>query len=306
MPARKQGFTLVELLVVIAIIGILIGLLLPAVQMVREAARKTQCSNNLKQIGLALHMHHDSLGKLPAGWSTIDPHTQRPDPDGHPGWGWASHILPYMEQTALHGKLIHFDESITSPNNAQARVTLVPTYLCPSDPERERFDLHGGDAHDHDGHDDGHSYDGADLEVAACHYIGVFGTVDIHHACEEDDCRGDGVFYRNSRTRFRDIRDGLSHTLVVGERSSRIAPSTWVGAVVGAEHGPARVVGIATYPPNSRDDQYHTFSSYHTSGVHFLSADGSVRLIPDTIDGGVYRALTTREGNEVIDKLPFD
>ncbi|MBN1395571.1 MAG: DUF1559 domain-containing protein [Pirellulales bacterium] len=294
------GFTLVELLVVITIIGILIALLLPAVQAAREAARRMSCGNNIKQIGLGLHMYHDTFDMLPAGWRGYDTGGE-PFWFGYPGWAWSASILPYMEQTSLYKSQIRFDLPITDPENDLVRVARIGIFRCPSDEnDNDAFELTGGEP----------SVGPVDFPVvlATGNYIGVFGTVDFHNVCDTDaadfnGCRGDGVFYLNEQVRFGDIRDGLSQTLIVGERSSKLAPSTWVGVVTGGQHGVARVVGVAAYPPNSEEEAehyFHNFSSYHPAGTHFLSGDGSVRLMPESIDAGVYKALCTRDGGEII------
>lgn len=306
MSRTNRGFTLVELLVVIAIIGVLIALLLPAVQAAREAARRASCKNNLKQIGLALHLHHDVHRRLPSGWNTLDKHTGLPDPDGCPGWGWAAQVLPFIEQNNLHDSL-HLEDPIWSPVNDHARVTRLPIFRCPSDAGEELFELH--EEHDHmhlnaeDGYD--HEHDHAvefPMVLSTTNYLGVFGTLDIHEECEEGPCQGDGVFFRNSKIRFADIRDGLSQTFIVGERSSRLAPSTWVGVVPGSEHGPDRILGVATVAPNYEvgEEAFHDFSSEHPAGTQFLAADGSVHLVSETIDQAVYHALCTRAGLEVV------
>ena len=119
----RRAFTLIELLVVIAIIGILVALLLPAVQMAREAARATQCKNNVKQIGLALHNYHDTYRRLPCGWSATS------DPLGPNGWGWASAILPQMEQGNLQASL-HYDLPIDDPANQKARESVIANFIC--------------------------------------------------------------------------------------------------------------------------------------------------------------------------------
>ena len=144
MYTRRNGFTLVELLVVIAIIGVLIALLLPAVQASREASRRASCSNNLKQIGLALHMHHDTYKRLPAGWRGRDPGNGEPHWFGLPGWGWAAYTLPCLEQTAVYENLVHLDLPITDPANDDARVTPIKTFRCPTDVGERTFDLQGG------------------------------------------------------------------------------------------------------------------------------------------------------------------
>ena len=296
MFPRRKGFTLVELLVVIAIIGILIALLLPAVQAAREAARRMSCSNNLKQIGLALHMYHDTNKCLPPGWIAFDPSSGLPHWFGEPGWGWAARILPFMEQKAVYESLVHLDLPITDSNNAEARLTEIPTFLCPSDAGEGTFMLEGGGPYVGSG-----SF--SPVELAVGNYLGVFGTLDFHDVCPSGDCDGGGPLIFRRPVRFRDITDGLSQTLLVGERSRKLAPGTWLGMVTGGQHAPARIVGVATYPPNSEveEEQYfHNFSSRHPSGTHFLSADGSVKLIAETIDEKTYHGLCTRSGNEVI------
>src|SRR5262249_5484896 len=134
----RRAFTLIELLVVIAIIAILIGLLLPAVQKVREASSRIQCKNNLKQVGLALHMYHDRMGQLPPAYVASNPSGPDYTQDGGPGWGWAAHILPDIEQSTVY-KQIDFTKDITDPANAAVRQQMVKTYLCPSDPGTNTF-----------------------------------------------------------------------------------------------------------------------------------------------------------------------
>ena len=298
---RRKAFTLVELLVVIAIIGILIALLLPAVQAAREAARRMSCTNNMKQIGLGLHMYHDTFKTLPAGWRGFDPSNGQPHWFGLPGWAWSASILPYMEQTAIYESLLHFERSITDPVNDEVRVAEIPIFRCPTDIGEKTFDLQGG----------GPSVGGGvafPIEIATGNYIGVFGTLDFHDVCDPgspdfNGCKGDGTFFLNRQVRFADIRDGLSNTLVVGERSSKWAPSTWVGVVTGGQHGVARVAGLAAFPPNSEvnEEHYtHNFSSFHPSGTNFLSGDGSVKLISETIAEETYHALATRSAGDTV------
>jgi prepilin-type N-terminal cleavage/methylation domain-containing protein len=301
MSPRNKGFTLVELLVVIAVIGILIALLLPAVQAAREAARRASCGNNLKQIGLALHMYHGTYRQFPAGWWGFDPATGQPYWYGVPGWGWSAAILPYLEQATISDGLIHFDLPISDPANAQARTTVIESYLCPSDGEEPTFTLSGGGPYVGGG-----SYQ--PVALTRNNYIGTFGTLDFHDVCEPggpayNGCQGDGTFFLHSGVRFADFRDGTSSTLVVGERSSKWAPSTWVGVVTGGYHAPARVTGIALFPPNSEQEEEHythNFSSYHPSGTQFLAADSSVKLIAETIDEKTYHALATRAAGDIV------
>ncbi len=304
MRARR-GFTLVELLVVIAIIGILVALLLPAIQMAREAARRSSCSNNLKQIGLGLHMYHDTFGRLPAGWQGRDPDGNRnADWLGQPGWGWAAAILPYVEQGSVYESTIQFELPITEHENQVARATVVKLYRCPSDIGDDWFVLHADD-HSHVSSlaaQGAHDHELGEYVLATANYIGVFGMHDPHDVYEGNQ-QADGSFVHNRYFSFRDFLDGTSETLIVGERDSRLSYSTWVGAVHGGEHGPARVVGVAKYPPNSDynvEAAVHNFSSLHPAGTQFVAADGSVKLITETIDQRVYHALCTRAGHEVV------
>ncbi len=276
MNTLRKAFTLVELLVVIAIVGILVALLLPAVQAAREAARRMECSNNLKQAALALHNYHDVYKQLPAGW-TADPTT------GQPGWGWGTHLLPFIEQSALYDR-IDVRVSLADPVHQAPRETMLSFFRCPSDARSEPLVILSDDA-------------GSPLlAVARANIVGVFGAGEI----EDAPLAGDGAFYQNSRTRFADIVDGLSNTLILGERSSKIDGSTWTGVVDGAAEAMARVVGSADHAPNDPHAHFEDFSSYHPTGAHFVRADGSVRLIADTISLSVYRALATRAGGEAI------
>lgn len=283
-PQRRTGFTLVELLVVIAIIGILVSLLLPAVQAAREAARRTQCKNHLRQIVIGLHHYHDVIKQLPPGWVADG------GPEGVPGWGWGAMVLPYMEQENLHD-LIDFKEHIDDPGNAVARTRGLPFYRCPSDINRgaETFLLEEGDDHD------SHSHGTFPIQLARSNYVGVFGTIEI----EDAPSRGNGVFFHNSPITFADIRDGLTNTLMTGERSSARGASTWVGVLHGADEAMARVVGSADHPPNHASGHFEDFRAFHNKGAHFAMCDGSVQMLHATIDVRVYYALATRAGGEV-------
>jgi len=302
MATRRKAFTLVELLVVIAIIGLLIALLLPAVQAARETARRMSCTNNLKQIGLALHMYHEVLKELPMGWIGFDTNG-----DGYwhgePGWGWGSKILQYLEQRTLYEGAIDFNLPITDAANSKARRVPLRIYICPSGKSNSTFML----GPDDDESPIAGSYPTGGYQLSRSNYLGVFGTNDLHNACEGTGkkCLGNGTFFLNDGVGFRDFSDGLSNTFVVGERSAKWVHSTWVGVISGGDHAPARVVGVATYPPNSEaaEAEYtHNFSSFHPAGTNFLLGDGSVRMVPETIDQNVYRALCTRsKGDNVGD-----
>jgi len=268
---NATGLTLIELLVVLAIIGLLIALVIHAVQATREAARRAACSNNLAQIGIALQTYHGTHQVLPSGWIAVDPGTGRPYAIGEPGWGWASMILPFVEQGNVAKDLIHFSRPIASPENDLARVVEISTFRCPSGPGPDLFDLAAA---------------GSPTQVltrlATGNYVGVFGSGGVEHCATLNvgtECRGDGVFYHLSRTRLDDVRDGLSHTLFVAEHSSRSIISTWVGAVSGSKKAAQRIVGTPS-----------TFSSGHPGGMNCLLGDGAVRFVSGKVD----TALVTR------------
>lgn len=225
----RRGFTLIELLVVIAIIGILVGLLLPAVQKVREAAAHMGCTNNLKQIGLALHNYHDSQGSFPPGYvdGNTDP-TSTPDNDVGPGWGWASFLLPYIEQGSVFNQ-INFSQGVGLGSNAAVSQLPLKIFQCPSDPYQQNFTVWP-----------------TNVVVAHSNYVGCNGWEECFNNAGgagqgggSDGLSGglgqggDGLFYRNSRNRMASVMDGLSNTIFVGERSGNHSPSTWTGAVTG-------------------------------------------------------------------------
>lgn len=289
----RSAFTLVELLVVIAIIGILVALLLPAVQAAREAARRMSCYNNLKQIGIANHLYHDVNRSLPPGWMAFEPGTiSVPNAEGQPGWGWASKLLPFMEQSSVSDNLIRDTIPIADPIHAPVHRLYLSMYRCPSDAGNSEFDL-----------PDESNPSVTLLRLATANYVGVHGTMELED-CEGLGpgvvCRSDGMFHHNSSIRLADVIDGLSNTLMVGERNSRVGYSTWLGMISGGEEAMARTLGIADHSPNSPGGHLDDFSSQHPAGTNFVLGDGSVRLITETIDLGVYRALATRAGGEPV------
>ncbi len=296
--SHRDGFTLIELLVVIAIIGILIGILLPAVQKIRGTADRTQCVNNLKQVGLALHNYHDNAKVFPSGYTSA---FDAAGNDTGPGWGWAAYILPYMEQQAIDNS-IRFDLPIEAPTNANARVQFIKSYRCPADSipglawTAKKYDSSGNSI-------------ATICDVASANYIGVFGTT-------EPGVDGDGVFYRNSKTRIADITDGTSNTTILGERSFRLGQTTWVGSVTGTNLYPQ--LGSTAPPilnnasgmvlghtgdgnelgaPNSYVNQ---FFSQHSGGGNFVFADGHVSFLKSSMDYNFYKALSTRDGAEPV------
>ena len=231
---RRRGFTLIELLVVIAIIAVLIALLLPAVQSAREAARRIQCTNNLKQIGLALHNYHSQQNCFPPGYLSLrDPVTF--DNDG-PGWGWAARSLSQMEQGPLFNS-INFVLGIEFPANQTARLTTISSFFCPSDAWRlDTFTVV-------DSTTTGTTPGAPICDVASSNYVGSVGSGDpsslYPYIIDDDDGppgrdNGNGIFFRNARSRIAQILDGTSQTFLVGERSQNLSRATWTGAVTNA------------------------------------------------------------------------
>lgn len=294
---QVRGFTLIELLVVIAIIAMLVALILPAVQQAREAASRARCSNNLKQIGLALQNYHDSAKSFPPGYvSDFDSFGN----DTGAGWGWAALVLPQMEQAGLYKK-IRFERPIEAAINSGVRVMSIPGYLCPSDSVKPtwtatQYNLAGSPV-------------AAICDVASSNYAGMFGIT-------EPGVDGEGIFFRDSQIAIKNISDGTSHTLMVGERSQQLGYSTWVGAVTNAScfppagspapavpyQGSGMVLGHSGENfkgPGSPEEVNH-FSSPHGRGVNFLFADGHVRYLTTSVNYKIYRGLSTCAGHETV------
>jgi prepilin-type N-terminal cleavage/methylation domain-containing protein/prepilin-type processing-associated H-X9-DG protein len=295
---RRDGFTLIELLVVIAIIGILIGMLIPAVQKVRDSAVRASCANNLKQIGLALMNYHDTARSFPPGY--ISAYDSAGDDTG-PGWGWAALILPQMEQQNLYA-LIQFNQGVEAPANSAVRVQPVPSYLCPADSAPVTWTAMK--------HNAVGTPTGSICDVAAASYVGVFGI-------GEPGVDGEGIFSREVPVRIGDITDGTSQTMMVGERSFRWCQATWVGSVTNASMVPPPgspappgywnssgfILGHTfegTGGPGSAGTEVNGFSSQHLQGSNFVFADGSVHFIRTSLNHQIYEALSTKAGGETI------
>jgi prepilin-type N-terminal cleavage/methylation domain-containing protein len=337
MNPWRPAFTLIELLVVIAIIAILIALLVPAVQRVRESANRTQCQNNLHQSGLALHSYHDDKKQFPPGY--IDGNTNpasTPDNDVGPGWGWAAFLLPYLEYHDVYYK-IDFSKGVGIGVNAQVSQTPLPVYQCPSDGNQQSVPIYDS------------SFTNPIAMVAHGNYVGCNGWVECFGnaggkyqpssdggAAEDGDggktstgLGGDGLFYRNSKNKIANVTDGMSNTIFVGERSGNHSPSTWTAAITkgrvpawmavqppspyspppgpaydNADYGEALVLahGNATHVPSADFPIYDpdTFYSTHAgSGANFVFGDGSVHFLTSGMTATTFQSLCTMAGGEV-------
>lgn len=305
---RRRGFTLVELLVVIAIIGVLVGLLLPAVQAAREAARRMSCSNNLKQIGLALQNYHDTHLSFPPAF--IENH----------GWMLNTYLLPFTEQGALYEQLntgVRMD--VTNATTLSLCRTVLPGYLCPSSDEPDpsqhaKYSING-------------------QRIGVSNYLGVMGPQDFR--CQATGATVNGIFFQGSRTKMRDITDGTSNTFIFTERSSHRSKwrgGVWAGTTTvewdsyqpaappvyycgkygyeGLRNSLAWVISpYGLLNGNAASQTGDGPSSLHPGGCHFLFVDGSVHFITESIDAasntvgssmGLYQRLAARNDGQVV------
>ncbi|MFO0870229.1 MAG: DUF1559 domain-containing protein [Pirellulales bacterium] len=300
--APSRGFTLVELLVVIAIIGILVALLLPAVQAAREASRRSSCSNNLKQIGLAVHNYHDTFNAFPPANHTPGACC------GTPSYtNWAISILPFLENNPLHDQYNHtlFNED---PTNKLVREALVKTYACPSEPGTDRLEFpesgpgaglqyRPGSYRAMNGRSDGNGwFDNSDYTNLPAHFKGVLHTIGVNGLeCE----------------RFGSILDGSSNTFLVGEYGTKTNPrrrTFWAYAYTSYSNSSAVPESRALLNDYNRcvtiggaggsNTCKRAWGSFHPGGVMFVLCDGSVRFLSRTIDLNVFAGAATIAGSE--------
>ncbi|MCA9086560.1 MAG: DUF1559 domain-containing protein [Planctomycetaceae bacterium] len=315
---HRRAFTLIELLVVIAIIAILIALLLTAVQQAREAARRTQCKNNLKQIGLALHNYHDIHRVFP---SSSTRSSRFPADDS--AWAWGVMILPQLDQAPLFSQLapnnpLSFREALGDATKYSLMLTVLPGYLCPSssapqtNPQRRMDPMT------------------LNLEIATSNYVGSQGV--------RSNGNAQGVLFGNSSIRIRDITDGTSNTFLAGERAygdvsgnGLAAASVWAGATDStacglslptdctiALHAPTRnqlQTGLQlNHLPAVLPESWMPFSSRHVGGAQFTMCDGAVRFVSESVESlapdvndpatwGIYQLLSARNDGRVISEF---
>jgi prepilin-type N-terminal cleavage/methylation domain-containing protein/prepilin-type processing-associated H-X9-DG protein len=311
---RRDAFTLIELLVVIAIIAILIGLLLPAVQKVREAAARMKCSNNLKQLGIALHAYHDTNGRFPhATYNYIDSvgFTPAPYNNTQDRRCWAHDIMPYIEQDNLY---TWFDNFMKTGQSALAfpglDTVVVKTFMCPSDPTSPKTHTYWG------------GLTGQATQGFSGNYVLCGGNSYFNVNSYLDSANLNGMFYALSRTKMTDVTDGTSNTAMSSELI--LSPDTNGHDIRGRYFNPSHsgCIFSTRLPPNNLvPDQFDwcqatpvprapcvwvsnpmwvSARSYHTNGVNVGLADGSIRFVSNGVDIVAWQAIGSRNGGEVV------
>ena len=289
---HRSGFTLVELLVVIAIIGILIALLLPAVQAAREAARRAQCTNNLKQLGLALQNYHDTHQTFPPPGMIANQ------------LSWYTLILPFVEQGPIYEKMNWKEGHFNSAGKMSNAVNRINAFLCPS--ATGDMELSGDTNEDWP--------DGSGIRAYTAHYFGVLGpygtnaTTNQAYTCKDTTMDFGGECSQGTMPQFgckmRDITDGTSNTYMIGEISWKTMPyyRAWIRGKYADTRGTLYLFSKnVRYPINSKNkDKWNSvaFGSQHPGGAQFAMVDGSARFVPETIDHAIYLATASRDGGE--------
>jgi len=324
-PVSLAGFTLIELLVVIAIIAVLIALLLPAVQQAREAARRSQCKNNLKQIGLAMHNYHDTHGVFTFAY--VGAPTNSLD-DGGTGWGWGTMILPFMDQAPLYNKLNPSGLMDARDSNLVVLLrTVISGYLCPSNPNSNPSQNTQSNARVFINPDGG---SGTAVSIGSSNYVVCAGgNADPYR--DRAPSGGlpyydpKGIFFQNSRIRMRDVTDGTSNTFMALERDTALRPAisggrnafTTMGAVWAGTSAPVTGSGrvdvsytdfkvAGTFDPkfpingSATKGDLRTLSSQHVGGIQALMADGSVRFVNENTNFTLLQYLGQRDDGQTI------
>lgn len=298
---NRKAFTVTELLVVITVILVMIGLLLPAIQSARESARRVQCQNQLKQVIIGLHNYHDSVRVLPPAYpGGFDPYLD------DKRWGWATFLLPFIEQQALYEQLDPARDGlfhvVFNPVKRSLLETPVSTYLCPSDDSGTRADINrdfSGPASAAAGRSAAMFHPNhLGFRAGKSNYVCNFGSFwrPDYGIWSDLELRGDGVMGCNTRVRLTDISDGTSNTLAIGERNYRNHAAVWAGVEAWNQctsQGVSMVAGTAYYRLNSPASAYpytcdgvgaSGFSSSHPGGANFAMCDGAIRFISSDIE----------------------
>lgn len=310
---RRSGFTLIELLVVIAIIAVLIALLLPAVQQARESARRSQCKNNLKQIGLALHNYHDTHKALPPG-SIVVLNAAQTTANGH-GWTWVASILPYVDQATLYNAIQGPDGMGNEQGDQNTgkplvlKTTILSLFWCPSQQDvKNGAQKNGYQPSNYNGNMGTRIGDGSD-DCLSGSVVTIPDMLTKPWGC----MNGNGVFHMSSGVRFRDITDGLSTTIFVSE-----VPDTGGDAIglfgAGCDRRLIFSNGADANPPDEMTEYLiaaesndpinggaeEAAGSWHVGGAHFLMGDGSVKFLSQNMSMTIYQAVSTRAGSETV------
>lgn len=267
---RRRAFTILELLISVGVVALLIALLLPALSSSREAARRVQCTSNLRLLGVALHQYHDEHGSLPIGWQW--------ELSGSSAWGWGVSLLPFLEQQNLY---YHIDRNqpIEPAIPQFLHGSVIPLMLCPSDITTPTFILF----------EEFSTSSGSQplLELPTANYVGVFGTMEADDSFPAPP--GEGPFVESRSVRFSDFDHGLTSTFLVGERTMARVPSTWLGVDRRGADAACRLVGSAMTAPNCNSCDECEFDSRHSDGANFLWGDGHVTRVSNGINTIEYR-----------------
>jgi len=274
---RRAGFTLIEILVVLAVIGVLTALLLPAVQSARSSARRVMCANQLRQLGLALHLYHDSHLCFPPGSYVMGPSFPM-----QTGWGWGAMVLPNVEQRVLYEQ-VDFGKGTAVGSNLPLIARAISLWRCPAETSADQIQAF--------------PLDHSPFPLASGNY-----------------CGSEGVLAAMSRVRISDIRDGTSRTLILGERMVQSGDngalpftSAWCGQAAFADVYEYRSVPHLSpsrmHPINVSSSDPLCFGSRHAGGANFMFADGAGRFLNENMDGNVFESLGTAQGGET-DALP--
>jgi len=273
---RANGFTLVEFLVVICVVAISLALATPGIVQIRAQARTNVCQNNLKMIGLAMHLYHETYLTFPPGWIAKDT-----KPATGACFGWGASILPFVDQAPLYNKL---NFSAPPDSNNPVLQTKIANYRCPDDTSADVNPVRD--------------------EFGTSNYSGNYGDVALPGSVDANP-KASGILYWNSKVRVRDITDGTSFTFLVGERCISSAAAIWVGVRSNQNAGDNVTACNHAARLNTVID---SFSSRHANGAYFAMCDGAVRFVKDDIDSqeaanppkGIYQKLANRNDGQVV------
>jgi prepilin-type processing-associated H-X9-DG protein len=272
MKCNRRGFTLIELLVIAGVAAVLLALFLPAVVRAQDEARRNSCKNNLKQLGLAMHNYHDVYAMFPPGWVE-----KKDGADEGPFTGWGAAILPYIDQAPLYERI-----SFDAFENTDAKVfkTVIDVYRCPSDPMVALNPLRG--------------------KWATSSYSGNGGNERLPGSVDTPD-KLNGIFWKNSNCRIRDIVDGTSNTFLIGERCLDSGSGIWMGVTKNRNENDA-ITDCSHHAQLNKS--ITSFSSRHPGGANFLMCDGAVRFIDEKVESdpelGTYQKLSQRNDGQPV------